>query len=147
MQACGGWHALPTCGTGGFLLAAHDYIVRHNKLDRSQKKYLKEQALHGVEIVDNTARLCAMNWLLHGIENDETPPVVVDGSLKADSGERYDIAEVPWPALSASRFSPEPTLGRPCDCPAPSVPIRRSNDVSWGPRPTCACLEACTDPF
>ena len=26
----------PACGTGGFLLAAHDYIRKHNKLDRAQ---------------------------------------------------------------------------------------------------------------
>jgi type I restriction enzyme M protein len=81
----------PACGTGGFLLAAHDYIVEHNKLDKVQKRFLKEEALHGVEIVDNTARLCAMNLLLHGIENDERPPIVVDDSLKADPGERYDM--------------------------------------------------------
>jgi type I restriction enzyme M protein len=81
----------PACGTGGFLLAAHDYIVEHNKLDKVQKRFLKEEALHGVEIVDNTARLCAMNLLLHGIENDERPPIVVDDSLKADPGDRYDM--------------------------------------------------------
>jgi type I restriction enzyme M protein len=81
----------PACGTGGFLLAAHDYIVDHNQLDKSQKRFLKQEALHGVEIVDATARLCAMNLLLHGIENDESPPVVVDDSLKADPGDRYDM--------------------------------------------------------
>jgi type I restriction enzyme M protein len=81
----------PACGTGGFLLATHDYIVAHNKLDKAQKRSLKQDALHGVEIVDNTARLCAMNLLLHGIENDERPPIVVDDSLKADPGDRYDM--------------------------------------------------------
>src|SRR5687768_790694 len=58
----------PASGTGGFLLAAHDYIVRHNpNLDRDQKKHLKLKALHGYEIVDSVTRLCAMNLLLHGI--------------------------------------------------------------------------------
>src|SRR5207249_8019413 len=32
----------PACGTGGFLLAAHDFIVRHHPtLDRDQKRHLK----------------------------------------------------------------------------------------------------------
>ena len=58
----------PSCGTGGFLLAAHDYIVRHHpNLDRDQKTHLALEALRGVEIVDSVTRLCAMNLLLHGI--------------------------------------------------------------------------------
>ena len=31
----------PACGTGGFLLAAHDYLGRYHDLDRTQKKKLK----------------------------------------------------------------------------------------------------------
>jgi len=55
----------PRGGTGGFLLAAHDYIVKHNPtLDRAQKKHLKLDALRGVDIVDSVVRLCAMNLLL-----------------------------------------------------------------------------------
>jgi type I restriction enzyme M protein len=57
----------PACGTGGFLLAAHDYIARHHSLDRKQKKRLKSGTLHGIELVDSVARLCCMNLLLHGI--------------------------------------------------------------------------------
>lgn len=35
----------PACGTGGFLLAAHDYIVRHNHtLDKKAKRHLKLEA-------------------------------------------------------------------------------------------------------
>jgi type I restriction enzyme M protein len=35
----------PACGTGGFLLAAHDYIVQANPtLDKDQKKHLKLSA-------------------------------------------------------------------------------------------------------
>jgi type I restriction enzyme M protein len=45
----------PACGTGGFLLAAHDYIAdpSHNTLDRDQWNHLRHHALHGWEIVDN----------------------------------------------------------------------------------------------
>ncbi len=85
----------PACGTGGFLLAAHDYIVRSNpNMDKGQKKKLKLDALHGVELVDAVTRLCAMNLLLHGIgpQGDEAePPVKTDDSLRADPGDRFDI--------------------------------------------------------
>ena len=85
----------PACGTGGFLLAAHDYIVHNNPtLDKDQKKHLKLKALHGIELVDGVARLCAMNLLLHGVgpSGDEaTPPIKVDDSLRADPGGRFDV--------------------------------------------------------
>src|SRR5205807_3662394 len=48
----------PACGTGGFLLAAHDYISKNYRLSGKQKKFLKNEALRGWEIVDATARLC-----------------------------------------------------------------------------------------
>jgi len=81
----------PACGTGGFLLAAHDYIAKHNpRLDKEQKKHLKLDALRGWEIVDSTARLCAMNFVLHGIGGDESP-ITVDDALRADPGERFSM--------------------------------------------------------
>ena len=73
----------PACGTGGFLLAAHDYIVNHHPaMDRDQRERLQRDALHGWEIVDSAARLCAMNLYLHGIGGDETN-ITVDDSLRA----------------------------------------------------------------
>src|SRR6266536_3239289 len=43
----------PACGTGGFLLAAHDYVVENNPhLDPDQLRHLKLDALWGVDIVD-----------------------------------------------------------------------------------------------
>ncbi len=85
----------PACGTGGFLLAAHDYIVKHGPtLDKAQKKHLKLDALRGIDIVDSVVRLCAMNLLLHGIGPSGTeadPPVKADDSLRADPGDRFDV--------------------------------------------------------
>ncbi len=83
----------PACGTGGFLLAAHDYIARHNNLDRIQRQFLKFEALRGWEIVDNTARLCVMNLFLHGIGSDEEgkSPVRVTDSLASHPGEYFDM--------------------------------------------------------
>lgn len=87
----------PATGTGGFLLAAHDYIASHNTLDRDQWDHLRHQALHGWEIVDNTARLCVMNLYLHGIgsfgDGSELgrSPIHVSDSLASHPGEYFDI--------------------------------------------------------
>src|SRR5713101_4149440 len=42
----------PACGTGGFLLAAHDFIAKHGELDREKRKQLKSGTLFGIELVD-----------------------------------------------------------------------------------------------
>jgi type I restriction enzyme M protein len=76
----------PACGTGGFLLAAHEYVRRHFELDRDQKKHLRYEALRGVELVDGVSRLCAMNLLLHGIgpdDDEREPPIKTDDALRA----------------------------------------------------------------
>jgi type I restriction enzyme M protein len=80
----------PACGTGGFLLAAHDYMSGNFKLDKDQKVFLKEKALSGKDIVDNVARLCVMNLFLHGIGGNESP-IEVGDSLVSDPGKRYDM--------------------------------------------------------
>lgn len=83
----------PACGTGGFFLAAHDYIVKHYpNMTKEEKKRLKEDTFKGWELVQNTARLCAMNLMLHGITSNENElPLVVADSLAADPGDRFDI--------------------------------------------------------
>jgi type I restriction enzyme M protein len=82
----------PACGTGGFLLAAHDYLAKHYQLDRAQKKNLKSGTFFGIELVDSVTRLCAMNPLLHGIggELEEDLPVVTKDALAGKHGE-YEI--------------------------------------------------------
>jgi len=82
----------PACGTGGFILAAHDYIVDQNKnMTKAEKKHLKEKTFKGWELVQSTARLCAMNLMLHGIGSDEDLPIRVSDSLAADPGDRFNI--------------------------------------------------------
>jgi type I restriction enzyme M protein len=80
----------PACGTGGFLLAAHDYISRNYKLDKEQKRFLKLNTFKGKDIVDNVVRLCVMNLYLHGIGGDESP-IEVGDSLIYDPGDRFDM--------------------------------------------------------
>jgi len=87
----------PAVGTGGFLLAAHDYIASHNTLDREQWDHLRHQALHGWEIVDNTARLCVMNLYLHGVGSNQDgsdlgrSPIHVADGLASHPGEYFDM--------------------------------------------------------
>ncbi|MDE2823118.1 MAG: class I SAM-dependent DNA methyltransferase, partial [Chloroflexota bacterium] len=81
----------PACGTGGFLLAAHDYILReHPTTDADQKAFLRDSALHGWDVVDSTARLGVMNLYLHGIGGDETN-IRVDDSLRQHPGKYFDM--------------------------------------------------------
>ena len=86
----------PACGTGGFLLAAHEFITHHyrHELDPDQKRFLRDEALRGVEIVDNTARLCAMNLHLHGIGGADvsaTPPIEVRDALLREHHPKVDM--------------------------------------------------------
>ncbi len=77
----------PACGTGGFLLATHDYISKNYQLDKEQKKFLKFNAFRGEDIVDAVVRLCVMNLYLHGIET----PVESGDSLISDPGDRFGM--------------------------------------------------------
>ena len=84
----------PACGTGGFLLAAHEWIVDHHiaEMDADDKRFLRDEMVHGWEIVDGTARLCAMNLLLHGIGTPNGKSLVtVADALRGDPGLRVDV--------------------------------------------------------
>jgi type I restriction enzyme M protein len=80
----------PAAGTGGFLLAAASYILKHYKLDPDQRRHLETGALYAVELVASTARLCAMNMLLHGLGNEKNIRAGKD-SLAAKPDVNYDI--------------------------------------------------------
>lgn len=68
----------PACGTGGFLLAAHDYIqtTYEGRMSDEELDRLALRAIHGTELVPMTARLAAMNFLLHGIGAADGPPLI-----------------------------------------------------------------------
>jgi type I restriction enzyme M protein len=101
----------PACGTGGFLLAGHDYIAEPGRydLDRDDKKFLRDQAFHGIELVDNTARLCAMNLFLHGIGGasfDAEPCIEVRDGLATPPSTHYDmvLANPPFGSKSSIKM-------------------------------------------
>lgn len=62
----------PACGTGGFLLAAYEFMKRQSQ-DKDLQRKLREETFTGVDIVDEVVRLCAMNLYLHGIGNGQSP--------------------------------------------------------------------------
>jgi type I restriction enzyme M protein len=103
----------PACGTGGFLLAAHDYIFKKHELDREQKKRLKNGTLFGIELVDSVTRLCAMNLLLHGI-GDDVGPVSSPGGKGAASGDTaYNLPVVTKDALAGKHGEYDIVLANP----------------------------------
>lgn len=74
----------PAAGTGGFIVAAHEYISRRYALDPRQRAFLRDRTFRGTELVGATARLCAMNLFLHGIggtDLDAAPPIEVGDAL------------------------------------------------------------------
>lgn len=84
----------PACGTGGFLLAAYDYLADPERfqLDVGQKRLLNSGSLYGVELVDGVARLAAMNLLLHGIGGDGAEvPIEVRDSLASHGGRYFEM--------------------------------------------------------
>jgi type I restriction enzyme M protein len=73
----------PACGTGGFLLAAFEYL-KDRTVDAKEAEYLRKRTLHGIDLVPNVARLCAMNLFLHGIGTDHKHPVIsISDSLES----------------------------------------------------------------
>jgi type I restriction enzyme M protein len=75
----------PACGTGGFLLAAFDYLDGKTK-NSKEAVHLRTRALHGNDLVSNVARLCAMNMFLRGIGSDPSHPAITIGdSLEVPS--------------------------------------------------------------
>ena len=81
----------PACGTGGFLLAAHDYMAAHPTLSKKDRRHLKDTALRGNDIVDSVVRLCAMNLYLHGIGGDECPVTSNDALAKEVGDDRVNM--------------------------------------------------------
>jgi type I restriction enzyme M protein len=83
----------PACGTGGFLLAAYAYASKDaENLTPDEKEHLRDNFVSGVELVDGTARLAAMNMLLHGMGRADGPsPIEGRDGLTADPGRRWSV--------------------------------------------------------
>lgn len=84
----------PCCGSGGFFLAAQEYLTAPGRydMDREQKAFLKDGTFYGNELVSNTFKLCLMNLYLHNIGDiyGTTIPVTLGDALLTDPGYRVD---------------------------------------------------------
>lgn len=81
----------PACGTGGFLVAAYEWLIHETKggaIDRDLAKRLKRKTYHGQELVERPRRLALMNLYLHGIE----PAIRLGDTIyEAPSSDRFDL--------------------------------------------------------
>jgi type I restriction enzyme M protein len=102
----------PACGTGGFFLAAYDFLTDPNnyRLDKEQKQFLKYNTFKGWEIVTSTYRLALMNMFLHNIGDLTSDPAILrNDSLIGDPGERFDyvLANPPFGKKSSMTITNE----------------------------------------
>jgi type I restriction enzyme M protein len=100
----------PACGTGGFFLAAYDYIVDNYTLDKAQSKFLRYKTFFGNEIVSSTRRLALMNLFLHNIGDIDSDNFISPAdALIAQSAEKYDyvLANPPFGKKSSQTFTNE----------------------------------------
>lgn len=100
----------PACGTGGFFLAAYDYLVSSNSLDKEENKFLKYSTFFGNEIVAGTRRLALMNLFLHNIGDIDSENFISPAdALIAPSPTTYDyvLANPPFGKKSSQTFTNE----------------------------------------
>lgn len=80
----------PACGTGGFLVAAYEWLVNETRgaFDRELAARLRTSTYFGQDLVARPRRLALMNLYLHGIR----PTVSLGDSIyEAPSARRYDV--------------------------------------------------------
>ena len=97
----------PACGTGGFFLAAYEYL-KTLPLTPAQKRFLKIETFQGNEIVPGTRRLCLMNLFLHNIgEIDGNSLISSTDALVAAPSQTVDyvLANPPFGKKSSMTFT------------------------------------------
>ena len=102
----------PACGTGGFFLAAYDFIANpvNYSLDKGQKQFLKMKTFYGNEIVANTRRMALMNLFLHNIGDFDIDSFISPAdALISDPGYRVDyvLANPPFGKKSSMTVTNE----------------------------------------
>lgn len=79
----------PACGTGGFLLAAYDYMKEQSQ-DKDKRAFLRDKALHGNDNTPLVVTLASMNLYLHGIGTERSPIECCD-SLEKEPDTLVDV--------------------------------------------------------
>ncbi len=85
----------PACGTGGFLIAASEFLRDHHGdaifKDEASRRRFNEHTFHGYDFDSTMLRIGSMNMLLHGVEN---PDIRYKDSLAQadeDDAERFSL--------------------------------------------------------
>ncbi|RZM79544.1 class I SAM-dependent DNA methyltransferase [Leptolyngbya iicbica] len=79
----------PACGTGGFVIAAYQWLMEETggALDRKDYARIRTKTYYGQDLVPRPRRLALMNLFLQGLE----PKIYLgDAIYEADRGEKYD---------------------------------------------------------
>lgn len=79
----------PACGTGGFLLAAYDYMKEQSQ-DKGKRDFLKDKALHGYDNTALVVTLASMNLYLHGVGTNRSP-IICQDSLEKSPEQLVDV--------------------------------------------------------
>lgn len=98
----------PACGTGGFFLAAYDYLSDNYRMNREEKEFLKKETFFGNEIVASTRRLALMNLFLHGIGEITGESVISPNDSLVSSPSKtvdYVLANPPFGTKSSMTFT------------------------------------------
>jgi type I restriction enzyme M protein len=80
----------PACGTGGFLVAAYEWLLEETKslLERDVAKRIRATTYYGQELVARPRRLALMNLYLHQVD----PRIALGDSLyEVPGSERFDV--------------------------------------------------------
>lgn len=79
----------PACGTGGFLLAAYDYM-KVQTVNKDKRDFLRNKALYGMDNTPLVVTLASMNLYLHGVGTNRSP-IVCEDSLEKEPRQHFDI--------------------------------------------------------
>ena len=80
----------PACGTGGFLVAAYEWLKQQTggAFDRDVAKRIRQKTYYGQELVPRPRRLALMNLYLHQVE----PHITLGDSIyETPTSKRFDV--------------------------------------------------------
>jgi hypothetical protein len=112
----------PTCGTGGFLIAAMERVARENQISRSEMVKLVSTRLIGFDDEPITAALCVANMILRG-----------DGSSSVHRGDAFTAPEFPKGSASVVLMNP-PYPHKKTDTPTEAFVERALEGLAQGSR-------------
>lgn len=87
----------PTAGTGGFLIAAHNYLEQHNDidgLDEAAYDRYQHKTFYGMELVPDTRRLAMMNLMLHDLAVEKADSGILFGDTLSNEGKALPPASL-----------------------------------------------------